>query len=177
MFFQLGFEKERKFIFPNLFFFLEFSEQPNNEKERERDLERSGGETWRESLSSASGGSSLRSAKTTSFGGRFEEFSSTKVSAVRSWGSCGSDILCFSRFYSVEDEEEVEEEATTKRDSCFAWQLRWSYNRLCLVHSSVRVGSGFGFILHTNDPAPLKIYCIDYGAYTIVFLFFLIYKL
>jgi len=160
VFFQLGFEKERKFIFPILFF-LGFSEQPNKEKERERDLERSGGETWRESLSSASGGSSLRSAKTTSLGGRFEELSSTKLSAVRSWGSCGSDILCFSKFYSVEEEEE-EEEATTKRDSCFAWQLRWSYNRLCLVQSSVRVGSGFGFILHTNDPAPLKIYRIDH---------------
>ena len=83
VFFQLGFEKERKFIFPDLFF-LGFFEQPNKEKERERDLERSGGETWRESLSSASGGSSLRSAKTTSLGGRFEELSSTKLSAVRS---------------------------------------------------------------------------------------------
>lgn len=155
VFFQLGFEKERKK--ENSFFLIFFSRIFwATKQKRERNLERSGGETWRESLSSASGGSSLRSAKTTSLGGRFEEFSSTKLSAVRSWGSCGSDILRFSKFYSVEEEEE----ATTKRDSCFAWQLRWSYNRLCLVHSSVRVGSGFGFILHTNDPAPLKIHCI-----------------
>lgn len=46
---------------------------------------RSGAETWMESSSSASGGSTLRSARTTNLGGLFEfefEFSSTELSAV-----------------------------------------------------------------------------------------------
>lgn len=43
----------------------------------------SGAETWMESSSSASGGSTLRSARTTNLGGLFEfEFSSTELSAV-----------------------------------------------------------------------------------------------
>ena len=51
---------------------------------------RSGADTWMESFSSASGGSTLRSAKTTTLGGRLEEFTSAELSVVPSCGFVGT---------------------------------------------------------------------------------------